>query len=117
MSLRAMSDLLEDNGREGIVSSGVELVRESPSYMHSLREVWHEVHGRPASHRCPHNPRLVSSVKWVGGWSDLLFRPMGKKFRQYRGSSDREGFVKVTNLHGRHASPVASAFPGRFLRV
>ena len=82
MSSTTISDLLEDTGREGTVSSCGELVRKSPSYMHSLRELWHEVHGRPASHLCPHNPRSVISVKRVFGGPNLLFRPMGKKGRK-----------------------------------
>ena len=56
MPSKTTSDLLDDE-REGTVSSGVELVGESWSYTHSLRELLHGVHGRPASHLCPHNPR------------------------------------------------------------
>ena len=127
MSLRTTSDLVGDierEGTEGAESSGVELVWEFPSYMHSLPELWHEVHGRPASHLCSRNPRLVSSVRWDPfRRSNLLFHPIGnggnEKLRQHGGSLphgyDREG--KVTNLQGRHASPVANTFPGLFFRV
>lgn len=60
MPLKGTSDLLGNVGWEGASSSVVELAREFPSYVHSLRELRHGAHGRPASHLYPHNPRSGS---------------------------------------------------------
>lgn len=55
------SDSSEEVGLEGAVSIGVEVVGDSSSYMHFLWKVRHGVHGLPASHLYPHNPRSVPS--------------------------------------------------------
>ena len=102
MSLRITSDLVGDierEGTEGTESSGVELVWEFPSYMHSLPELWHEVHGRPASHLCSRNPRLVSSVRWDPfRRSNLLFHPIGNGGTK---SSVSMGVPCLTNMIGK----------------